>query len=102
MTRPSLLVAHPGAELYGADRVLLESATALATHFDVTVALPGPGPLVAASSPPRTTPSVTRKPSAAAAAAASSSRRRSGGVGGDAGVPGTVHVAAACPSRGSS
>ena len=47
MTRPSLLVAHPGAELYGADRVLLESATALATRFDVTVALPGPGPLVA-------------------------------------------------------
>ena len=47
MTRPALLVAHPGAELYGADRVLLESATALATRYDVTVALPGPGPLVA-------------------------------------------------------
>ena len=42
-----VLVVHPGAELYGADRVLLESATALATRFDVTVALPGPGPLVA-------------------------------------------------------
>lgn len=41
-----LLVVHPGAELYGADRVLLDSATALATAFDVTVALPGPGPLV--------------------------------------------------------
>lgn len=41
-----MLVVHPGAELYGADRVLLESATALATRFDVTVALPGPGPLV--------------------------------------------------------
>jgi glycosyltransferase involved in cell wall biosynthesis len=41
-----VLVVHPGAELYGADRVLLESATALATCFDVTVALPGPGPLV--------------------------------------------------------
>ncbi|MBJ7453525.1 MAG: glycosyltransferase, partial [Blastococcus sp.] len=41
-----MLVVHPGAELYGADRVLLDSATALATHFDVTVALPGPGPLV--------------------------------------------------------
>ena len=39
-----MLVVHPGAELYGADRVLLDSATALATHFDVTVALPGPGP----------------------------------------------------------
>ena len=43
--RDRLLVVHPGAELYGADRVLLESATALATRFDVTVALPGPGPL---------------------------------------------------------
>ncbi len=47
MTRPRLLVAHPGAELYGADRMLLEAATALATDFEVTVALPGPGPLVA-------------------------------------------------------
>ncbi|MGY1783768.1 glycosyltransferase [Geodermatophilus sp. SYSU D00698] len=47
MSRPRLLVAHPAAELYGADRMLLESATALATRFDVTVALPGPGPLVA-------------------------------------------------------
>jgi glycosyltransferase involved in cell wall biosynthesis len=43
--RPRILVVHPGAELYGADRVLLESATALAARFDVTVALPGPGPL---------------------------------------------------------
>lgn len=45
--RLPVLVVHPGAELYGADRVLLESATALAGDFDVTVALPGPGPLVA-------------------------------------------------------
>ena len=45
--RPRVLVVHPGAELYGADRVLLSSATALATRFDVTVALPAPGPLVA-------------------------------------------------------
>jgi glycosyltransferase involved in cell wall biosynthesis len=44
--RPPLLVVHPGSELYGADRMLLESATALATRFTVTVALPGPGPLV--------------------------------------------------------
>jgi glycosyltransferase involved in cell wall biosynthesis len=44
--RPPVLVVHPGAELYGADRVLLESATALATRYDVTVAVPGPGPLV--------------------------------------------------------
>ena len=43
-----MLVVHPGAELYGADRVLLESVTALADDFDVTVALPGPGPLVGA------------------------------------------------------
>lgn len=41
-----MLVVHPGAELYGADRVLLESASALATCFEVTVVLPGPGPLV--------------------------------------------------------
>src|SRR4051812_28359171 len=46
-SRRRLLVVHPGAELYGADRVLAESASALATRFDVTVALPGPGPLVA-------------------------------------------------------
>ena len=45
-TRPPLLVVHPGAELYGADRVLLESATALTGRFTVTVAVPGPGPLV--------------------------------------------------------
>ena len=45
--RPAVLVAHPGAELYGSDRVLLESVAALAVDGDVTVALPGPGPLVA-------------------------------------------------------
>jgi GT2 family glycosyltransferase len=43
--RPRVLVAHPGAELYGSDRVLLESVEALAQHSDVTVALPGTGPL---------------------------------------------------------
>lgn len=42
----SVLVVHPGAELYGADRVLLESVAALASRFDVTVALPEAGPLV--------------------------------------------------------
>ena len=46
LTRPRVLVVHPGAELYGADRVLLASATALSGAFEVTVALPGPGPLV--------------------------------------------------------
>ena len=44
--RPSVLVVHPGAELYGSDRVLLESVAALCRGGDVTVALPGPGPLV--------------------------------------------------------
>jgi glycosyltransferase involved in cell wall biosynthesis len=43
----SVLVVHPGAELYGADRMLLESVTSLSTAFDVTVALPHAGPLVA-------------------------------------------------------
>ena len=42
-----LLVAHPGAELYGSDRVLLESVAGLTGTFDVTVALPSGGPLVA-------------------------------------------------------
>ncbi|WP_324276038.1 hypothetical protein [Blastococcus brunescens] len=45
--RPSVLVAHPGAELYGADRMLLEAVAALAVRFDVTVAVPGAGPLLA-------------------------------------------------------
>jgi GT2 family glycosyltransferase len=45
--RPAVLVVHPGAELYGSDRVLLESVRGLAAAADVTVALPGPGPLVA-------------------------------------------------------
>jgi GT2 family glycosyltransferase len=46
-SRPAVLVVHPGAELYGSDRVLLESVAALARTAAVTVALPGPGPLVA-------------------------------------------------------
>ncbi|SEO79247.1 glycosyltransferase family 4 protein [Trujillonella endophytica] len=45
--RPPLLVVHPGSELYGADRMLAESAAALAERYTVTVVLPGPGPLVA-------------------------------------------------------
>ncbi|MGY2085983.1 glycosyltransferase [Blastococcus sp. SYSU DS0539] len=45
--RPAVLVVSPGAELYGSDRVLLESVAALTRRADVTVALPGPGPLVA-------------------------------------------------------
>ena len=43
-----VLVAHPGAELYGSDRVLVESVAALAdAGAEVTVALPGSGPLAA-------------------------------------------------------
>jgi glycosyltransferase involved in cell wall biosynthesis len=45
--RLPVLVVHPGAELYGADRVLRESVAALVPAFDVTVALPCTGPLVA-------------------------------------------------------
>lgn len=44
--RIPVLAVHPGADLYGADRMLLESVDALRSRFDVTVALPGPGPLV--------------------------------------------------------
>lgn len=44
-----VLIAHPGAELYGADRVTLESAAGLAAAgHDVIAALPEDGPLVAA------------------------------------------------------
>lgn len=42
-----VLVVHPSADLYGADRMLLESVRQLvAVHHDVVVALPGTGPLV--------------------------------------------------------
>jgi GT2 family glycosyltransferase/glycosyltransferase involved in cell wall biosynthesis len=44
--RPSVLAVHAGAELYGSDRVLLESVEGLLATAEVTVALPGPGPLV--------------------------------------------------------
>lgn len=44
-----VLIVHPGAELYGADRVMLESAAGLAAAgHDVVAALPEQGPLVAA------------------------------------------------------
>lgn len=43
-----VLVAHPGAELYGSDRVLLETVSAFVSDGrSVTVTVPGPGPLVA-------------------------------------------------------
>ncbi len=41
------LVAHPGAELYGSDRVMLDSVAAFVeSGADVVVALPETGPLV--------------------------------------------------------
>ncbi|MDP5184383.1 glycosyltransferase [Blastococcus sp. BMG 814] len=40
-----VLLAHPGSELYGSDRVFLESVAALVADDQVVVALPGPGPL---------------------------------------------------------
>lgn len=43
------LVAHPGAELYGSDRMTLEAVAGLVEHgWRVVVAVPGDGPLVAA------------------------------------------------------
>lgn len=42
-----VLVTNPGADLYGSDRMALETVSALlAGGFHVTVAVPGPGPLV--------------------------------------------------------
>lgn len=46
ITSCTVLVAHPGAELYGSDRVLLESVVGmLAAGRRVVVALPADGPL---------------------------------------------------------
>ena len=43
----SVLVAHPSAELYGSDRVLLESVQAMVgAGWAVVVTVPAPGPLV--------------------------------------------------------
>lgn len=43
-----VLVAHPSADLYGSDRVLMESVQGLvAAGVNVSVTLPAPGPLVA-------------------------------------------------------
>lgn len=45
---PTVLVAHPSPDLYGSDRVLLESVNGLVTAgMRVTVTLPSIGPLVA-------------------------------------------------------
>ena len=44
----SVLMAHPSAELYGSDKMLLESAAGLSARgHQVTVTLPDAGPLVA-------------------------------------------------------
>ncbi|EQD83010.1 hypothetical protein A8924_3568 [Saccharopolyspora erythraea NRRL 2338] len=49
MTLRTALMAHPSAELYGSDRVFLESVIALAeSGWRVVVALPGDGPLAEA------------------------------------------------------
>ncbi|MFP3466527.1 glycosyltransferase family 4 protein [Leifsonia sp. SIMBA_070] len=46
--QPSVLVAHPGAELYGSDRVMLSTVSALVgAGYRVTVAVPSDGPLLA-------------------------------------------------------
>ncbi|GAB3574842.1 glycosyltransferase family 4 protein [Leifsonia lichenia] len=46
-TRRTVLVAHPSSELYGSDRVLLESVTALVDDgWDVVVTVPDDGPLL--------------------------------------------------------
>ncbi len=48
-TVPTVLVAHPGAELYGSDRMMLESVSAMVeVGWDVVVTLPVRGPLAAA------------------------------------------------------
>jgi glycosyltransferase involved in cell wall biosynthesis len=45
----SILIAHPSAELYGSDRVMLETVEALTSRGrQVVVTLPAEGPLVAA------------------------------------------------------
>lgn len=45
--RATILVAHPGSELYGSDRVLLESVSGLVSDgWDVLVTVPADGPLV--------------------------------------------------------
>src|SRR5699024_8480951 len=47
-SRPLVLAVHPGAELFGSDRMLLESVRGLLRHGSrVVVALPAAGPLAA-------------------------------------------------------
>ena len=45
--RPVALIAHPGAELYGSDRVMLETVAGLVQHgWRVVLAVPSDGPLL--------------------------------------------------------
>lgn len=47
MRQHSVLITHPGADLYGSDRVMLETVRGLHEQgWDVTVSLPASGPLV--------------------------------------------------------
>jgi len=46
--RPRLLLVHPSAQLYGSDRMLLQSVRALAADWDLHVVLAEDGPLVVA------------------------------------------------------
>lgn len=43
----TVLIVNPGAELYGADRMAIETVTALVgAGYRVVVTVPGPGPLI--------------------------------------------------------
>ncbi|PWJ56041.1 Glycosyltransferase involved in cell wall bisynthesis [Quadrisphaera granulorum] len=69
-TSRRVLVTHPGAELYGSDRMVLESVQGLLEDgWTVTVALPGEGPLTAllaaAGADCRTVPTPVLRKSAA-------------------------------------
>ena len=43
----TVVVAHPSPDIYGSDRMLVESGAGLTGHFRVLVVLPAGGPLVA-------------------------------------------------------
>ena len=45
--RPVVVLAHPSPDLYGSDRMLIESVRALSGDFRVVVTLPADGPLCA-------------------------------------------------------
>lgn len=47
MTEPTVVIAHPSADLYGSDRQMLSSVAGLRdSGWEVVVAVPGDGPLV--------------------------------------------------------